>query len=182
MPVRKMMLGTLLICLGLTVHAYALDCSTQNSGHWIICSMHFEFEDGTISVAKVSNKYHDHSMGAHATKTGGLIFFATENNIFSGTIKLEVDGEKPITFDYHSPMANVGEEICDNYFTNGKRSMAFIAFEFKLKSKGLQLYNQLIKGKEIKLKYKPFFKDAMVVFFTLEGARDAINTLRNNLE
>ena len=79
-------------------------------------------------------------------------------------------------------MANVGEEICDNYFTNGKRSMAFIAFEFKLKSKGLQLYNQLIKGKEIKLEYTPFLKDTLVVFFTLEGSRDAVNTLRDNLD
>ena len=177
-----MMLGLLLICLGLAVHAYALDCSNQNSEHWIICSKHDDFEGGTTSVAKVSNKHHDHSMGAKATKTGGLIFFATENNIFSGTIKLEVDGEKPITFDYHSPMANVGGEICDYYFTNGKRSIAFIAFKFNLQSKGLQLYNRLLEGKEIKLEYKPFFKAAMAVSFTLEGSREAMNTIRDNLD
>jgi hypothetical protein len=182
MFIRKVMVGISLICLVLTGYAYALDCSKKNSEHWINCSKFFDFAGETTFVAEVSNKHHDHSMGANATEPGGLIFFATENNIFSGTIKLEVDGEKPITFDYHSPMANVGEEICDNYFTNGKRSMAFIAFEFKLKSKGLQLYNQLIKGKEIKLKYKPFLKDAMIVSFTLEGSRDAINALRDNLD
>ena len=79
-------------------------------------------------------------------------------------------------------MADVGKKIFENYFTNGKRSMAFIAYNFNNESKGLKLYNQVIKGKQIKLEYKPFLKDALVVLFSLEGSGDAIKTLRANLE
>jgi hypothetical protein len=182
MFIRKVMVGISLICLVLTGYAYALDCSKKNSEHWINCSKFFDFAGETTFVAKVDNKPYDHSMGANATETGGLIFFASENNIFQGTIKLTVDGEKTIRFDYHSAMANVGKEIHDNYFTNGKRSMAFIAFDFNHESKGLKLYNQLIKGKQINLEYKPFFKDPLAVLFTLEGSKDAINTLRDKLD
>lgn len=182
MPVRKMMPGLFLIFLCLTVHSYALDCSTHNSENWIICSNFYDLEDKTTVVAKVDNKYHDHSMGANATETGGLISFASKNNIFQGTIKLTVDGEKPIRFDYHSAMADVGNEIFDSYFTNGKRSMAFIAYNFNNQSNGLKFYSQIIKGKQVKLEYKPFLKDPLVVFFTLEGSGDAIKTLRNNLD
>ena len=182
MPVRKIVFGMSLLCLVLTAHSYALDCSKKNSEHWIICSNFYDFQDEATSVAKVENKHHDHSMGSSATETGGLIFFASENNIFSGTIKLAVGNEKPINFDYHSAMADVGKEISDNYFTNSKRSMAFIAFDFNHETKGLQLYKQLIKCKKVKLEYTPFFKDPLVVLFTLEGLGDAINTLRDNLD
>jgi hypothetical protein len=183
MPVRKTVFWLFLSFLCSTAHSYALDCSAQqNSESWIICSNFYDLEDKKTVVAKVENIQHDHSMGANATKTGGLIFFGSENNIFQGTIKLTVDNEKPIAFDYHSAMADVGNGIYDDYFTNSKRSMAFIVYDFNNESNGLKLYNQIIKGEQIKLEYKPFFKDALVVLFTLEGSGDAIETLRHNLD
>ena len=39
-----------------------------------------------------------------------------------------------------------------------------------------------LKGKQINLEYKPFFKDPLAVLFTLEGSKDAINTLRDKLD